>query len=111
MQDNAADYVPDVHGYVVVLPDGTDSRVRFHKYAADPTGFIPEWRVANRDFPNPEKYSLKAAVERVCTYFVKPQTKIPFTEDALKLHQSYQGSFNVKCALARESGDIQQATT
>ena len=43
---------------------------------------------------------------RVTTYFAAPHRSLPPTDDALALHQSYQGAFNVKSYLERETGDF-----
>ena len=104
-----AQYVPNEVGYEVVLPDETVSRVRFHRDEASPNGFKPEWRISNRSFTPDEKYNLKDAVNRLNDYFKDSHKEIAFTADAVKLHESYMGGFNVQCHRQRATGDVQTA--
>ncbi|CAK0820661.1 unnamed protein product [Prorocentrum cordatum] len=97
-------YVPDAEGFSVTLPDGVQTQVRFQRDASAPTGFRPEWLVANRSFPMPAHHSLETCVPRVTTYFEKPHVVLEPTVEALALHQSYQGAFNVMCYKQREAG-------
>jgi hypothetical protein len=106
-QDTSDEYVPDAEGYEVVLPDGIHSQVRFRRDPEHPKGYAPEWRISNRNFETPKEDDLESAVQRVCHYFEKSHAVIPFTDDAIKLHQSYQAGFNVKCFQNRSAGNVQ----
>ena len=100
-------FSPDAAGFIVTLPDGTASCVRFRRKVDAPSGFVPEWRISNRSFPPPETHSIKDAVDRVNDYYLQAHRDIPFSVEALKLHQSYQGAFNVACFSHRAGGDVQ----
>ena len=54
----------------------------------------------------PEEHTLAKCVPRVATYFDKIHQELPPTDEALALHQSYQGAFNVKSYLEREAGEV-----
>ena len=99
-------YVPDDEGFRVVLPDRVPTQVRFRKDPRSTTGFRAEWRTANRSFPMPAPHSLATCVPRVTKYFGEAHKILPPTEDALALHASYQGAFNVKSHMERERGDV-----
>ena len=95
-------YVPDAVGFQVTLPDTVETQVRFRRDESAPTGFRAEWKVANRTFPMPAAHSLDTCVPRVTKYFEKPHKEIYPSDEALALHQSYQGAFNVQGYLSRE---------
>lgn len=105
--ENDSSFVPDASGFLVTLPDGVPSRVRFRLDPNEATGLSPEWRIANRDFPAPPEHDLKDAVLRVCSYFDKPHMELEFEDAALRVHQSYQGAYNVQAHQLREGGDVQ----
>ncbi|CAL1166838.1 unnamed protein product [Cladocopium goreaui] len=81
------------------------SRLRFRRDAGEATGFMPEWRVANRSFTVPPEFALGSAVKRVTDYFASPHMNLEFSEDAAQWHTSYQGGLNVQSHVAREKGD------
>ena len=54
------------------------SRLRFRRDAAEATGFVPEWRVANRSFAIPPEFELAPAVKRVTDYFGTPHMNLEF---------------------------------
>ena len=99
-------YVPDSSGFKVQLPDGVSSQLRFARDASAASGFVTEWRVANRSFALPPKHSLEKCTLRVLSYFAKPHTSIDPDEDALAMHQSFQGAYNVLGGVCREDGDV-----
>jgi hypothetical protein len=104
-QDFRGDFVPSEEGYPVRLLDGIMSRLRFRRDAGEATGFMPEWRVANRSFTVPPEFALGPAVKRVTDYFASPHMNLEFSEDAAQWHTSYQGGLNVQSHVAREKGD------
>ena len=104
-QDFRGDFVPSEEGYPVRLLDGIMSRIRFRRDAGEATGFMPEWRVANRSFTVPPEFALGSAVKRVTDYFASPHMNLEFSEDAAQWHTSYQGGLNVQSHVAREKGD------
>jgi len=99
-------YVPDAEGFEVKLPDGVATQVRFRRAPNMPNGFRAEWRTANRSFPMPPEHTLEVCVPRVTAYFAQPHLELKPSEEALAMHQSYQGAFNVKSQLERESGEV-----
>ena len=103
-QDFVGDFLPSEEGYPVRLLDGKMSRLRFRRDPLQPTGFLPEWRVANRSFPVPNSFSLESAVRRVTSYFSNPQETLEFTPEATQWHMSFQGGLNVRSHLSRRYG-------
>ncbi|CAK0860829.1 unnamed protein product [Prorocentrum cordatum] len=105
-------YVPDAEGFSVTLPDGVQTQVRFQRDASAPTGFRPEWLVADRSFPMPAHHSLETCVPRVTTYFEKPHVVLEPTVEALALHQSIAGREYAGAALGaapRHLGELASA--
>ena len=93
-QDFRGDFVPSEEGYPVRLLDGIMSRLRFRRDAGEATGFMPEWRVANRSFTVPPEFALGPAVKRVTDYFASPHMTLEFSD-----------GLNVQSHVAREKGD------
>ena len=81
------------------------SRLRFRRDAGEATGFMPEWRVANRSFTVPPEFALGSAVKRVTDYFASPHMNLEFSEDAARWHVSHQGGLNVQSHVAQEKED------
>ena len=94
---NDVAYVPDASGFRIELPDGVSSQVRFRRDSGRKSGFVAEWRIANRSFPTPPNHALAKCVPRVSQYFSKSHTPIDPSPEALAMHQSFQGAFNVCC--------------
>ena len=90
-------YLPHRSGYIVKLPDGVESRVRFVQNADSPTGFDAEWRISNRDFAIPTEHRLRDAVRRCTKYFSTPRMEIKFEPRARQTMLSYQGQIAAHC--------------
>ncbi|CAK0858559.1 unnamed protein product [Prorocentrum cordatum] len=100
---------PNANGYVVTLPDGVETRVRF-RLASDATlGFEAEWRIANRSFPTPAAHELQKCCARALAYFNEPHRVLTLTDRADVAFRSYTGCFNVQAATKRDKKDIEGA--
>lgn len=100
------DYAPDEEGYLITLPDGVASRLRYKVSGGVP---VPEIRIANRDFELPDEHSLRSAARRVLKRFAKANRKMQRSEGTKKALLGLQTMYNVKAAMAADAGDDMEA--
>ena len=96
-------FVPDAGGYRVTFADGIDTRVRFRMVGAT---CAAEFRTPNRSVSLPQGQSEAAMAEWVLAAFAAPHTVVPFSEEGRSTYQGLATGFTVRCAAARDSGDV-----
>ena len=93
---------PTRKAIIFVLPDGVESRLRFK---CSESGWVAEFRVANRDFSLPAEHDLNAGAKRVLLRCAKPNRRLVRHSSAAEKFNSLQALYNIKAAMAADSGD------
>ena len=95
------EFLPDVEGYVIKLPDGVTTRLRWHMEQGRAK---PQIRIANRSFSIPEAHDIAGATRKVLGRFDKPNRKLTRHAHAADKAKSLETLFNVKAAIACDNG-------
>lgn len=102
------EFLPDAEGYVISLPDGVQTQLR---YKIQNGMAKAEIRSGSRRWALLPEHSLQVACSRVLTCFQTPSMKLSFSPLAAERFHSAQVLYNVKCAKASDAGDDAEAAS